>query len=99
MTSFILLYRGPATPADASHAGWAEWFERIGDRLIDVGSPMTNGFAHRGDGTTTESAASLNGYSVVRASGRDEVLTLLRDHPYLAQGDDYAIEVCEVPRK
>jgi hypothetical protein len=98
MASFILLYRGPATPPDASHAGWAEWFERTGDRLVDVGSPMTNGFAVDADETTSDSAG-LNGYSVVRASDRDEVLTMLRDHPYLSQGRDYAIEVFEVPRK
>jgi len=43
MHNFILLYRGPTTPPDASHQGWPEWFARTGDRLVDVGSPMLGG--------------------------------------------------------
>jgi hypothetical protein len=26
MTSFMLLYNGPATTPEASHEGWPEWF-------------------------------------------------------------------------
>jgi hypothetical protein len=86
MKSFMLMYRGPATPPDASHQGWPEWFGRLGDRLIDIGSPMI------GDG-------DLNGFSIVRATDRDEVLELVRDHPFLAAGPEYVIDVYEVPRK
>jgi hypothetical protein len=28
MSSFILLYNGPATQPGASHEGWPEWFQR-----------------------------------------------------------------------
>jgi hypothetical protein len=86
MKSFMLLYRGPATPPDASHEGWPEWFQGLGDRLVDVGSPMI------GDG-------DLNGFSIVRAADRDDALELVRDHPFLAGGPAYAIDVYEVPRK
>jgi len=85
MKSFMLLYRGPATPPDASHEGWPEWFQRLGDRLVDIGSPLI------GDG-------DLNGFSIVRAQNRDEVAELLRDHPFLAGGPQHAIDVYEVPR-
>jgi hypothetical protein len=86
MKSFMLLYRGPATPPDASHEGWPEWFGRLGDRLVDIGSPMI------GEG-------DLNGFSIVRAADRAEALELVRDHPFLAGGPEYAIDVYEVPRK
>ncbi len=99
MKSFILLYNGPATPADASHAGWQEWFQGIAERLVDMGSPMFNGFAVHADGTASDTATSLNGYSVVRAEDRAEILALLRDHPFLAGGREYTIDVFEVPRK
>jgi hypothetical protein len=45
MKRFLLLYNGPAPAAPPPHEGWPEWFDRIGDALVDVGSPMMNGFA------------------------------------------------------
>jgi YCII-related domain len=99
MPSYMVLYHGPATPADASHAGWPQWFQGLGDRLVDQGSPMTAGFVVHPDGTAADDAASLNGYSVIRAEDRDEVRALLRDHPFLGGGTGYSIEVFEVPAK
>jgi hypothetical protein len=99
MTSFMLLYNGPPTPPGASHEGWPEWFRSLGDKLVDKGSPMTAGFVARGDGTTSDEAASLNGYSVIRAQDRDAVRDLLRTHPFLAAGSEYRIDVFEVPGK
>ena len=96
MQSFIVLYNGPATPPDASHEGWPQWFQRAGEALVDVGSPMSGGFSVRTDGTVADAATSLNGYSIVRAENRDAAAALLRDHPFLAGGDDYSIEVFEV---
>lgn len=97
MTSFLLLYKGPPTPPDASHERWPDWFAGIGDALVDVGSPMRNGVVLRGDGSTSERTTSLNGFSVIQAQDRDHALELLRDHPFLLHGSDYAIEVFEVP--
>ena len=80
MKRFLLLYKGPPTPPQASHGGWPEWFTEIGDGLVDLGSPMANGV-------------------VVHADDRSEALDLVRDHPLLALGSEYAIEVFEVPKK
>jgi hypothetical protein len=99
MRSFILLYSGPATPPGASHGGWPEWFQRAGDKLVDVGSPMAGGFVVHPDATTSETAAGFNGYSIVRAEGREQVVDLVRDHPFLALGSDYTIQVFDVRRK
>jgi hypothetical protein len=97
--SFILLYNGPATTPDATHEGWPEWFQSVGDDLVDLGSPMANGFVVHPDGTTSETPTSLNGYSIVRADDRNDVLERLRSHPLLFEGSPYAVEVFEVPRK
>ena len=99
MKRFLLIYSGPPTPPDASHAGWPEWFERLGDALVDAGSPMTNGVVVRPDGSTTEDAARLNGFSIIQAADRDAARELVRDHPLLAPGSEYTIEMFEVPRK
>jgi hypothetical protein len=99
MPTFILLYDGPPTPPDASHEGWPEWFERMGDQLVDIGSPMLNGFVVQADGRASNDAADINGYSLVRAESREQVIDALRDHPFISGGDEYKIQVFEVPRK
>ena len=96
MKQYIVLYKGPATPPDASHQGWPEWFQRVGDALIDRGAPMAHGTAISGDGSAGE-PTSLNGYSIVQAEDSNAALELVQDHPYLAQGNGYAIEIFELP--
>jgi hypothetical protein len=95
MTSFLLLYNGPPTPPGVTHEGWPEWLAGIGDALVDIGSPMRNGIVLHADGSTSETATSLNGFGIVQAEDRGQALELLRDHPFLAHGH---IEVFEVPR-
>jgi YCII-related domain-containing protein len=96
---YLLLYKGPATQPDTSHAAWPDWFNRIGDALVDVGSPMQNGQSVRADGSARESAAGLNGYSIVEAPDMDAARALLENHPLFEAGDDYTVEIYEVPRK
>jgi YCII-related domain len=99
MRSFILLYHGPKTAPGASHEGWPDWFQRAGEQLVDRGSPMAGGFVIHSDGTTSEVATGFNGFSIVRAADRTDVVELTRDHPFLAAGPEYSIEVFEVPSK
>jgi hypothetical protein len=99
MKRFLLLYKGPPTPPDASHEGWPEWFRAIGDALVDLGSPTVNGVVVHADGSTSDDPAGLNGYCVIQAEGRSEALDLVRDHPLWRSGDEYVIEMFEVPRR
>jgi hypothetical protein len=95
----MLFYTGPATPPGASHEGWMTWFSKLGDALVDQGSPMVpHGIVMHDDGSTTESAVSLNGYSVIRANSKNDALDLIKDHPYLRLGTDYTIEIFERER-
>lgn len=98
MKKYMLLYRGPATPPDASHAGWPEWFEKTGDALAHIGSPMTERSTVHANGTTSTETTSLNGYSIVKADSMDGAVALVKDHPFLALGDAYSIEIYEIPR-
>jgi hypothetical protein len=95
---FLLLYSGPPTPPDAAHEGWPEWFSKIGDALVDVGSPAADGFVVHADGSTGGPQRRVNGYSIIQAEDRDAALELLRDHPILTLGE-WTIEVFEVPRR
>lgn len=96
MQKFLLLYQGPATAPDASHEGWPQWFHKLGDTLVDRGSPLAHGRSLRGDGSTVDSATSLNGYSIIQAEDMGEALNLLHDHPYLSLGGAYTVEIFDV---
>jgi hypothetical protein len=97
MARYMVLYVGPPTPPDASHAGWPAWFEQLGDRLVDRGSPLADGRAVRGDGSVGDAATRLNGYSIIQADDPAQALDLVKDHPYLAQGPGYSIEAYLLP--
>jgi hypothetical protein len=96
MRRFLLLYQGPATPPDASHEGWPEWFRTLGDQLVDKGAPMSHGRALRADGSTSDSTTRLNGYSIIQAEDEGEALGLLHDHPYLSLGKAYTVEIFDL---
>jgi hypothetical protein len=99
MKRFLLLYTGPPAPPNPSHEGWPEWFDKIGDALVDRGSPMAHGSVLHADGSTSDDASPVRGYGVIQAEDRSRALELLRDHPLLALGGDYAIELFELPTK
>ena len=97
MKKYLLLYKGPATPPGASHEKWPVWFGKLGENLVDRGSPMSNGFALHSDGSESDAANSLNGYSIIQAKDRRAVTKLVQDHPYLGlDGDEYRVEVFEL---
>src|SRR6266487_1406838 len=96
MQKFLLLYKGPATPPGASHERWPEWFNKLGEKLVDRGLPMAHGRSLRGDGSVGDSATSLNGYSTNQAADMGEALSLLPDHPYLSLGNEYTVEIFDL---
>ena len=98
MKQFLLLYKGPATPPDASHGGWPQWFARLGEHLVDRGAPMAQGRTLHGDGVIDDKATRLNGYSIIQAGERDEALRLVQDHPYLSLGHEYTVEMFDLGR-
>jgi hypothetical protein len=60
------------------------------------GRPSQNGRSVHGHRSTTEAAIDVNGYSIVQAEDAQEAIGLLVDHPYLALGDGYTVEVFEL---
>jgi hypothetical protein len=99
MKKFMLLYKGPATPPGASHEKWPAWFNKVGDKLVDRGSPMDNGLALNSDASTSDSASDFNGYSMIQAENINEVVSLLKDHPFLSLGKgEYSVEIFELPK-
>ena len=67
-------------PPEQSAAGmqdWMAWGERVGDRLVDMGSPLEN------DG---DADVQVSGYSVIDADSQEQLDALLEGHPHTAAG-------------
>src|SRR6266496_943917 len=99
MKKYMLLCKGPATPPGASHEKWPAWFNKAREKLVNIGSPMENGFVLHSDGSNDNSATNLNGYSIIQAKNINDVMSLVNDHPFLAIGNgEYSVEVFELPK-
>jgi len=75
---------------------WMAWAQKCGDKLVDLGAPLTSGQALSPDGKTSESDRGVNGYSLLQAANMEEVITLLQGHPHLAWNAECTIEVHEM---
>jgi hypothetical protein len=99
MKQFILFYKGPPTPPEASHEKWPAWFNKLGEHLVERGSPMQNRLVLHRNGSTSDSETNFNGYSIIQAETIEEVLNLSKDHPFLEEGTgEFVIEVFELAR-
>ena len=99
MKKYMLLYKGPATPPGASHEKWPAWFNKIGENLVDIGSPINNRFVLHSDGSKDDSATNFNGYSIIQAENINDVMSLVKDHPFLSLGNgEYSVEIFELPK-
>jgi len=104
MKKFILLYNGPATPAEEMTeelrnkvmGAWKAWMEKVGDAMVDMGQPMTDGHSVVDDGSNG-TALQLSGYSIIQAENMDKALELSKDHPFLSdKSGKFSVEVFEL---
>ena len=104
MSKFILLYNGPATPPeameavkrDAIMAKWAQWMEKVGPAMVDMGQPMANGEALVDDGSAGK-ALELSGYSIIQADDMAAAKKLAEDHPFLSDKTGrFSVEIFEL---
>ena len=106
MKNFIVLYRAPAdmtamaaamTPEEREKGmeAWMAWAKGIGDGLVDMGAPLSNGQLLHPDGTSRASGTDVAGFSIVQAESTEEAKKLLVGHPHLAWNAACSIEVYE----
>ncbi len=104
MTKFVFIYHAPMTPAEATPpspeqmeavmAEWNNWAGKVGDGMVDFGTPLAGGTRVSGDGTAP-SSREVAGYSIIEASDMDAALALAKDHPHLMMPGGCEIEVHE----
>jgi hypothetical protein len=103
MAKYIYLYRGPVPGSDSTPgqdadrmAAFSAWMEKMGDALIDVGSPFGASACVRDDGTEGE-AGGLIGYTIIEAADLATAKALTEGLPFLAKRDgSCAVEIFEL---
>ncbi|TMI80523.1 MAG: hypothetical protein E6H10_13540 [Bacteroidetes bacterium] len=106
MKEFIVLYHAPvdavkqtaSATAEQQAKGmamWMQWAKECGDKLVDLGSPLTNSQELIPGGKSKNSGSDVVGYSILQAENMDEAKSLLQKHPHLGWNPDCSIEVHE----
>lgn len=105
MKKFIVIYHMPpsamewteSTP-ESKEEGMKQWFawkDRMGDKLIDFGSPLGKGIKLNPDGTSGEGSSNVAGYSIIQAEDAEAAIEAMENHPHLGWNADCDIEIHE----
>ncbi len=91
MAKYLLAYHGggmPETEAEQASvmAAWSEWLASAGDKLVDGGAPLGQAKSVSADGAVSDTATSLNGYSLINADSIDDVVAFAKASPHLSAG-------------
>jgi hypothetical protein len=101
MPNYLLAYHGGGmAPTEEEQtkqmAAWGEWFQGLGDKLVDGGLPIQKTALVENDGSVNNNGGVANpvsGYSVVKAENLDAALEVAKKCPVLMAGA--SIEVGE----
>ena len=105
MGKYVFVYHAPMTPAEAAPATpeqmeavmgeWMAWAGRVGEGMVDFGTPLAGGVRVTKEGTWP-STREVAGYSILEAADMDAALELAQGHPHLNMPGGCEIEVHEV---
>lgn len=70
------------------------WMEKVGDALVDIGSPLGNSQKMTESGFS-DNVSNIVGYSVLQAESMDDAKKLLDGHPNLGWDSACTIEIHE----
>ena len=105
MSKFLVLYLAPvdavqamagASPEDMQKGmePWMAWAAKCGDKLVDMGSPLSSGQRLTGSGAAP-SGTNVTGNSILEASDMTEAERLLDGHPHLSWAQGCSIDIHE----
>ena len=101
MKKYIVIYHAPMTAmeqmkdaAPEDMQPWMAWAERIGDGLVDFGTPLGGGQKITKSGSSP-SDKNVIGYSILQAANMEAAYALLKGHPHLEWAAGCEIEVHE----
>jgi hypothetical protein len=100
----VFIYHAPTTPADATPPSpedmeavmgqWTAWAGRVGDGMVDFGTPLAGGVRVTPEGSSP-SDRQVVGYTILEAADLDAALALAQGHPHLSMPGGCEIEIHE----
>jgi hypothetical protein len=91
--TYLVTYHGggemPSAPQARQQmaAAFGAWAARVGSAMLDRGAPLGPAKTISGDRLSDgQTAATVSGYTVLRADNLDAAVELLRTHPFLTRG-------------
>ena len=98
MANFVLIFHGGSMPEGEAEgaavmAAWTAWFTKLGSAVVDQGNPISNHRTIAPDGSVSEPASDVSGYSIISADSLEEAVALAKGCPVLVGGA--SLEVAE----
>ncbi|RYU09462.1 YciI family protein [Nocardioides iriomotensis] len=104
MTKYLFVYHAPMTPADATPPDpaqidavmqqWNDWAGKVGDGMVDFGTPLAHGTRVTPEGTS-DSTREVVGYTLIEADNKEAAIELAKVHPHLNMPGGCEVEVHE----
>lgn len=102
MAKYLVLYRSKVSAAEqmegasaedaqAGMEAWMQWAGKVGDAMVDMGSPLQRVATVGG----AAGEVHVGGFSVLEADSADAAKALVDGHPHLMSPGDPSIEVLE----
>ena len=83
---FLMLHYGYEEPTPEIMAAWQGWFAKVGDRFVDIGSPLGNcpEVTKAGTRELSPDTGAATGYSIISADSREDAERLLEGCPIIS---------------
>jgi hypothetical protein len=85
MKKFVIFHYGYEMPTYEIMDAWSKWFESIGEKMVDPGSPLGPGkeISRSGTKDLPLGAESLTGYTIINAKSLDEAEAIAKSCPMI----------------
>jgi hypothetical protein len=93
MATYLLAYHGGSMPETQEEqarvlAAWGEWYQKLGDSIVDGGNPIGRISTLDSSGAVSEGGGAnpVSGYTIIQADSLDAAVVLARGCPVLQGG-------------
>jgi len=89
MAKYLITYHGAQPPSDPAvmeqaKAAFGQWLQTAGSAVVDPGAPTR--LVKQVSKENPVGAVEIGGYSIIEAASLDEVLKMLKSHPFVGRG-------------
>ena len=61
---------------------WGDWFQKMGDHVVDMGSPLMGSLSLNNAGSFTPGTKQFSGYTIIQAQDMEQAKELVKGNPH-----------------